>query len=107
MHMKSKSSTITRRGPLRPVHPGAVLAIEMEARDLSALALALKLRVPANRISEIVSGRRSITPETALRLGHYFKTGPEIWSRLQVSYDLAMAEREHGAAIRREVEVAA
>lgn len=81
--------------------------MEMQARDLSALALALKLRVPANRISEIVSGRRGITPETALRLGHYFKTGPEIWSRLQGAYDLAMAEREHGAAIRREVEVAA
>jgi antitoxin HigA-1 len=106
MRMKSKSSTITRSGSLRPVHPGKILDMEMKARGLSALALALKLRVPANRISEIVSGRRSISPETALRLGYHFGTGPEIWSRLQASYDLAVAEREHGAEIRREVEAA-
>ena len=97
---------VSRQRSKRAVHPGAILAMEMEARGLSALALSLKLRVPPNRISEIVAGRRGITPETALRLGHFFGTGAEIWSRLQVAYDLAMAEREHGAAIRREVEAA-
>ena len=81
--------------------------MEMEARGLSALALALKLRVPANRISEIVKGRRAVTAETALRLGRYFKTGPEIWSRMQMNYDLATAEKEHGKTIRREVQTAA
>jgi len=107
MRMKSKSSTtIKRTGSLRPVHPGSILEMEMEARGLSSLALALKLRVPANRISEIVKGRRGITAETALRLGRYFGNGPELWSRLQASYDLAVAERELGKTIRREVEAA-
>lgn len=81
--------------------------MEMEARGLSANALALDLRVPGNRISEIVKGRRTITAETALRLGRYFGTGPQLWIQLQMDYDLAVAEREHGKTIRREVEVAA
>lgn len=104
--MSRSSTTIERVGPLRPVHPGRLLAGEMEARGLSALALSLHLRVPANRISEIVKGRRSITAETALRLGRYFKTGPELWLRLQASYDLAVAEKKHGADIRKEVRAA-
>ena len=89
-----------------PVHPGRLLAMEMQARDLSALALSLSLHVPANRISEIVKGRRGITAETALRLGRYFKTGPELWTQLQMNFDLDMAERAHGKAIRREVQAA-
>ncbi len=79
----------------------------MKARRLSSLALALKLRVPANRISEIVGGKRGITPETALRLGHFFRTGSEFWARLQINYELAKAEQELGETIRREVEEAA
>jgi len=85
------------------VHPGKILADEMRARALSANALALKLRVPANRITEIVNGKRSISPETAIRLGHYFGTGAGLWIRLQADYDLAQAEKQIGAAIRREV----
>lgn len=88
------------------VHPGKILADEMRARALSANALALKLRVPANRITEIINGRRSISPETAIRLGHYFGTGAGLWIRLQADYDLARAEKELGAAIRREVAAA-
>jgi len=65
------------------VHPGRILAREMQARNITANTLALKLRVPPNRISEIVSGRRGISPETALRLGRYFGTGAALWSRLQ------------------------
>jgi addiction module HigA family antidote len=65
------------------------------------------LRVPANRISEIVNGKRGITPETALRLGRYFRTGSEFWGRLQTNYDLAKTERELGDIIRREIEEAA
>ena len=91
---------------LVPVHPGRILAREMKARGLSAHALSLKLRVPANRISEIVSGRRGITAETALRLGRYFKTGPDLWGQMQSNYDLAIAEREFGETVRREVEAA-
>jgi addiction module HigA family antidote len=106
MPMKSKSSTITRKGSLVPIHPGRILGREMETRGLSALALSLCLRVPANRISEIVKGRRGVTAETALRLGRYFKTGPELWTQMQMNYDLAIAEREHGKVVRREVQAA-
>ncbi len=88
------------------IHPGRLLAREMLARNLTANALALRLRVPANRISEIVSGRRGISPETALRLGRYFGTGAELWSRMQADYDLQQAEQLHGKAIRREVDAA-
>jgi addiction module HigA family antidote len=88
------------------VHPGKILADEMRARALSANALALKLRVPANRITEIVNGKRSISPETAIRLGHYFGTGAGLWIRLQADYDLAQTEKERGAAIRREIAAA-
>ena len=91
---------------LRPVHPGRTLAAEMKARDLTAKALALGLRVPANRLSDIVRGKRGISPETALRLGRYFGNGPALWLTLQVKYDVAIAERDLGATIEQEVQVA-
>ncbi len=91
---------------LPPSHPGETLADELEARGLSANALALKLRVPANRITDIVRGKRALTAETALRLGRYFGTGAKFWVDLQAAYDLAIAERDHGAAIDREVDPA-
>jgi addiction module HigA family antidote len=87
-------------------HPGRILAREMEARKLTANALALKLRVPPNRISEIIAGRRGISAETALRLGRYFGTGAELWTRLQADFDLSRAEQQLGAKIRREVAAA-
>jgi addiction module HigA family antidote len=89
-----------------PVHPGKTLAAELEARGLSANALALKLRVPANRLTEIVRGHRAISPETALRLGYCFGNSAQFWVNLQANYDLAVARRELGATIEREVEVA-
>lgn len=89
---------------LPPVHPGKTLAAELAARGLSAHALALKLRVPANRISEIVAGNRAISPETALRLGRFFATGAVFWLNLQSQYDLAVAEAELGKRIAAEVE---
>ncbi|HXA24639.1 MAG TPA: HigA family addiction module antitoxin [Acetobacteraceae bacterium] len=92
--------------PIPPVHPGRTLAAELEARGLTANALALKLRVPANRLSEIIRGQRAISAETALRLGRYFGTGAALWMNLQSHYDLARAEQEMGARITREVEVA-
>jgi addiction module HigA family antidote len=92
---------------LPAVHPGRTLGAELRARDLSAHALALKLRVPANRVSEIVAGKRSISPETALRLGRYFRTGAAFWINLQSQYDLALAEKELGKRIVAEVEQAA
>jgi addiction module HigA family antidote len=68
---------------LPPTHPGRTLAAELAARGLTASALALKLRVPANRLTDILRGHRSISPETALRLGHYFGTGAAFWMNLQ------------------------
>jgi addiction module HigA family antidote len=92
---------------LPPVHPGRTLAGELEARGLTAHALALKLRVPANRISEIVAGKRGVSAETALRLGRYFGTGAAFWVSLQSKYELALAEQQLGAQISAEVEQAA
>jgi addiction module HigA family antidote len=92
---------------LPPVHPGRTLAAELAARGLSANALALKLRVPSNRISEIIAGKRGISAETALRLGRYFGTGAAFWANLQTQYDLAVAERDLGSRVDAEVEPAA
>jgi addiction module HigA family antidote len=87
--------------------PGEVLRDELEARGLSARALALALRLPASRISQIVRGQRAITPETALRLARYFGTSPAIWLRLQIAYDLSRAEVELADKIAAEVTPAA
>ena len=70
-------------------HPGRLLKRELEARRLSANRLALDLGVPSGRITDILNGRRSITADTALRLGRYFGNGPRFWLDLQSQYDLA------------------
>lgn len=88
-------------------HPGRILADELEARNMTANALALALRVPANRLTAIINGKRGISPETALRLGRYFGNGARIWLAMQTSYDLWKAEKELGDKINREVEEAA
>jgi antitoxin HigA-1 len=86
-------------------HPGEVLKDELKARGLSALALALRL--PASRVSQIIRGQRAITPETAMRLARYFGGSAAIWLRLQVAYDLARAEVELASKIAAEVTPAA
>ena len=89
-----------------PVHPSRILKDELDARGLSANRLALALRVPSARIVKILNGQRGITPDTALRLGQYFGTGARVWINLQAQYDLAVAEKEFGAAIAAEVQKA-
>jgi addiction module HigA family antidote len=89
------------------VHPGRILKRELEARGLSAAALALKLRIAPQRVLEIVTGKRAISPETALRLGRFFGNEPEFWLAMQASYDLAMLRASVGPKIEIEVEVAA
>ena len=89
------------------VHPGAVLKEELEARGLSAAAFALLLRVPPQRVQEIVAGRRAITPETALRIGTALGTGARIWLAMQQAYDLRKVEVELGAKVRADVKPAA
>ncbi|WP_373498402.1 HigA family addiction module antitoxin [Desulfococcus sp.] len=81
----------------RPIHPGEILADELTEINMSAAELARKINVPANRISQILSGKRSITADTALRIGKWFGTGPKIWLNLQQAYDLDVAELEIGA----------
>ena len=74
---------------MRPIHPGEVLREEfLVPLRMSAHALALELKVPAPRINEIVRERRTITPDTALRLARYFGTTPQFWLNMQTSYDL-------------------
>lgn len=76
-------------------HPGAILSEEFLAPlELSANALAQATGVPANRISEILRGRRGISADTAIRLGLYFATSPEFWLNLQAAYDLSKARNE-------------
>src|ERR1051326_7185944 len=100
---------IARNKPLAgpAPHPGEVLKDELEARGLSPHALALALRLPASRISQIVRGRRAITPETALRLARYFGGWVLIWLRLQAAYVLSRAESELADKIAAEVSPAA
>jgi antitoxin HigA-1 len=74
------------------IHPGEQLAGQLEELDMSAAALARNLQVPTNRITEILHGRRAITGDTALRLGHFFGTSPEFWLNLQKLYELRRAE---------------
>lgn len=89
------------------IHPGVTLKEELVARGMSPSAAALKLRVPPQRLHEIVRGERAITPDTALRLGRFFGTSAEFWMTLQTNYDLALARKERGALIEAEVEFAA
>lgn len=84
-------------------HPGRLLKRELEARRLSANRLALDLAVPSGRITDILNGRRSITADTALRLGRYFGNSPRFWLDLQGQYNLAIVERERGAEISSQV----
>jgi addiction module HigA family antidote len=82
-----------------PVHPGEILADELESLDLSSAELARTLGVPANRISQIIAGKRSITADTALRLGRYFGSSADLWMNLQKIYDLDLAAKTLGKAI--------
>lgn len=74
--------------PSTPIHPGEILKDEMEALSLNSAELARAINVPANRISQIVSGKRNISADTALRLGRLFSTGPQFWLNLQNAYEL-------------------
>ncbi len=83
------------------IHPGEHLADELQAMGLSANRLAKELGVPTNRITEIIRGKRGISGDTALRLGRWFGTGPEIWMNLQKNYELRLAEQEIGEELKK------
>lgn len=86
-----------------PVHPGEILADELEELGMSAAELALALGVPANLVIQLLRSECSLSADTALRLGRWFGTGPEIWLNLQKSYELRLAEQTSGDEIRRTV----
>jgi addiction module HigA family antidote len=90
--------------PMAPLaHPGRLLKRELVARKLSANRLARDLGVPSGRITDIINGRRSITADTAVRLGRYFGNSAQFWLDLQSQHDIAEVNRERGAEITRRV----
>ncbi len=91
---------------LPPIHPGEVLLEDfMKPLGLSQYRVAKDIGVPPLRISQIVRGKRSITADTAMRLGRYFETSSSVWLRLQARYDLEVAEALMAKRIKREVKI--
>jgi antitoxin HigA-1 len=86
-----------------PSHPGRLLKMELKSRRLSANRLAIELGVPSGRITDILNARRSITAETAVRLGRYFGNGARFWIDLQSQYDIAVIEQKRGKEIAAQV----
>jgi addiction module HigA family antidote len=85
------------------MHPGRVLRRELETRKLSANALAIALRTPSGRITDILNGKRGVSPEIAMRLARYFGNSARLWLNLQTAYELGVAEAELGERIAAEV----
>ena len=80
---------------MRPIHPGEVLREDyLEPLNMSANALAVALRIPAPRINDVVRERRSVSPDTALRLSRFFGGDAQSWLNLQSAYDLKIAEKD-------------
>lgn len=84
-----------------PIHPGETLREDLDALGMSAAELARRIKVPVNRITQILNGQRAVTGDTALRLARFFGTSGEFWLNLQKLYELRLAEREHGDEIGR------
>lgn len=87
--------------PMRAVHPGDVLEEELEALGVSPTALARQIAVPANRVRQIIAGKRAVTGDTALRLGHWFGTDRQFWLNLQMAYEIGLAAKKAGCAVAR------
>jgi antitoxin HigA-1 len=85
------------------IHPGEILADELQELGMSAAELARTLHVPTNRITQILNGQRAITADTALRLGQWFGTGPELWLNLQKAYELRLAQQQVGPEIQQTI----
>jgi addiction module HigA family antidote len=84
-----------------PIHPGEILAGELEAIGLSAKRLADVIKVPPNRLYQLLAGKRNVTADTALRLGQYFGMSADFWMNLQSAYELDLARKQSGKAIQR------
>jgi addiction module HigA family antidote len=84
-----------------PIHPGEILADELQEIGVTPTELARQIRVPVNRVTQIIHGRRGITGDTALRLGHWFGMSAQFWLNLQSAYDIRVAEKKAGREIAR------
>lgn len=84
-----------------PIHPGEILADELKEIGITPTELSRQIKVPTNRITQIIHGRRGITGDTALRLGHWFGTSAQFWLNLQTAYEVRMAEKRAGREIAR------
>jgi addiction module HigA family antidote len=86
------------------IHLGEILAEELKELDMGAAALTRALHVPTNRITQILNGQRALTADTALRLGQWLGTGPELWLNLQNAYELRLAEEGKGQEIKQTIQ---
>lgn len=84
---------------MRAVHPGEILKEELDALGITPTEFARQIDVPANRVSQIITGKRSVTGDSALRFGHWFGVEPEFWLNLQSAYELKVASQKAGSAI--------
>ena len=85
----------------RAVHPGVIFKDELDELGVTPTEFARQIDVPPNRVSQIIGGKRAITGNTALRFGHWFGNDPQFWINLQAQFDLAVADKETGAAVRK------
>ena len=85
---------------MQAIHPGEHLAEELTELDITAAEFGRQIRVPTNRVTEILKGRRSISGDTALRLAHFFGTSAEFWLNLPNLYEIRLAEKKSGKAIK-------
>jgi addiction module HigA family antidote len=85
---------------LTAIHPGEHLAEELKELKMSAAELARKIGVPTNRVTQILNGTRSVTGDTALRLGHFFGTSAQFWLNLQSLYEIRRAQEKAGKSIK-------
>ena len=83
------------------IHPGEILADELKEIGITPTELSRQIAVPTNRVTQIIHGRRGITGDTALRLGHWFKTSAQFWLNLQSAYDIRRAQEQAGDEIER------
>ncbi len=83
------------------IHPGEILAEELEELGISPTELSRQIAVPPNRVTQIIKGQRSVSGDTALRLGHWFRTSAQFWLNMQAAYDIRVAQQRAGAEIDR------
>ena len=87
-----------------PTHPREIIKDEIKARGMSVNAFAMALGVPTTRLDRITKCERAVTPDTAIRLSALLGGSPEVWTRMQASYDLAITENKSGNEIRKSVQ---